>query len=81
MSAFEFFFSLFGLILGLAIATIAGGMSDVLRERKRIPIGWLTPLMADDLPAPHRALDRLRHPVVRLCRHHRDRSVADVSAQ
>jgi hypothetical protein len=24
------FFSLFGLILGLAIATIAGGMSDVL---------------------------------------------------
>lgn len=46
MSAFEFFFSLFGLILGLAIATIAGGMSDVLRERKRIPLGWLTPLMA-----------------------------------
>ncbi|QGZ94127.1 hypothetical protein [Terricaulis silvestris] len=46
MSAFEFFFSLFGLILGLAIATIAGGMSDVLRERKRIPIGLLTPLMA-----------------------------------
>jgi hypothetical protein len=46
MSAFEFFFSLFGLILGLAIATIAGGMSDVLRERTRIPIGWLTPLMA-----------------------------------
>lgn len=46
MSAFEFFFSLFGLILGLAVATVIGGLSDVLRERKRIPIGWLTPMLA-----------------------------------
>jgi hypothetical protein len=46
MSAFEFFFSLFGLILGLGIATVAAGMSDVLRERKRIPIGVLTPMLA-----------------------------------
>ena len=46
MSAFEFFFSLFGLILGLGIASVAAGMSDVLRERKRIPIGHLTPMLA-----------------------------------
>jgi hypothetical protein len=46
MSAFEFFFSLFGLILGLAIAVVIGGLSDVLRERKRVPIGWLTPMLA-----------------------------------
>lgn len=46
MSAFEFFFSLFGLILGLAIAVVIGGLSDVLRERTRIKIGWLTPMLA-----------------------------------
>ena len=46
MNAFEFFFSLFGLILGLAVATVISGLSDVLRERKRIPIGWLTPMLA-----------------------------------
>jgi hypothetical protein len=46
MSAFEFLFSLFGLILGLAVAVVIGGLSDVLRERKRVPIGWLTPMLA-----------------------------------
>lgn len=46
MSAFEFFFSLFGLILGLSIAVVIGGLSDVLRERHRIPVGWLTPMLA-----------------------------------
>jgi hypothetical protein len=46
MSAFEFFFSLFGLILGLAIASVAGGLADVMRERNRVPIGWLTLLLA-----------------------------------
>lgn len=46
MSAFEFYFSLFGLILGLAIAVVIGGLSDVLRERTRIKIGWLTPMLA-----------------------------------
>lgn len=45
MSAFEFFFSLFGLILGLAVAVVIGGLSDVFRERKRVPVGWLTPMM------------------------------------
>jgi hypothetical protein len=46
LSAFEFFFSLFGLILGLAIAVVIGGLSDVLRERQRVAIGWLTPMLA-----------------------------------
>ena len=46
MSAFELFFSLFGLILGLAVAVVIGGLSDLLRERRRIPIGHLTPMLA-----------------------------------
>jgi hypothetical protein len=46
LSPFEFFFSLFGLVLGLAIAVVIGGLSDVLRERERIKIGWLTPMLA-----------------------------------
>lgn len=45
MTDFELFFSLFGLILGLAIASVAAGASDVLRERKRITIGRLTPIL------------------------------------
>ena len=45
MTGFELFFSLFGLILGLAMASVAAGASDVLRERKRIRVGWLTPLL------------------------------------
>ncbi|HWA00610.1 MAG TPA: hypothetical protein VG841_09890 [Caulobacterales bacterium] len=46
MSPFEFFFSLFGLVLGLAVATVIGGLSDVLRQRGQIRIGWLTPMLA-----------------------------------
>jgi hypothetical protein len=45
MSAFEFFFSLFGLILGLAMANVAAGASDILRDRTRTKVGWLTPFL------------------------------------
>lgn len=45
MTPFDFFFSLFGLILGLAIAVLITGLTDVLRERERPPIGWLTPML------------------------------------
>ena len=45
MSTFDFFFSLFGLILGLAIAVLITGLTDILRERHRLPIGWLTPMI------------------------------------
>ncbi|MCL6740424.1 hypothetical protein LZ518_04675 [Sphingomonas sp. RB56-2] len=46
MTPFELFFSLFGLILGLAVAVLISGLSDILRERSPIPIGWLTPMLA-----------------------------------
>jgi hypothetical protein len=46
MSAFEFFFGFFSLIMGLAVATVASGLADVLRARRVVPIGWLTPLLA-----------------------------------
>ena len=46
LTPFELFFSLFGLILGLAVAVLIGSLSDILRERSPIPIGWLTPLLA-----------------------------------
>jgi hypothetical protein len=46
VSAFEFFFGFFSLIMGLAVATVASGLADVLRARKVVPIGWLTPLLA-----------------------------------
>ncbi len=45
MSAFEFFFGFFSLIMGLAVATVASGLADVLRARTVTPIGWLTPLL------------------------------------
>lgn len=46
MSAFEFFFSFYGLLLGLSVAALVGGFSNVLHERQRVRFGWLTPLLA-----------------------------------
>jgi len=46
VSAFEFFFSFYGLLLGLSVAEVAGGFARVLHERQRIRFGWLTPLLA-----------------------------------
>ncbi len=46
MSAFEFFFSFYGLLLGLSVAELVGGFARVLHERRRIRFGWLTPLLA-----------------------------------
>ena len=46
MSPFEFFFSFYGLLLGLSVAELVGGLSRVLHERHRIRLGWLTPLLA-----------------------------------
>jgi hypothetical protein len=46
MSAFEFFFSFYGLLLGLSVAELVGGFARVLHERHRIRFGWLTPLLA-----------------------------------
>ena len=46
MGAFEFFFSFYGLLLGLSVAELVGGFARVLHERERIRFGWLTPALA-----------------------------------
>ena len=46
MSAFEFFFSFYGLLLGLSVAAMATGLAMALQHRKTIRIGYLTPLLA-----------------------------------
>lgn len=46
MTAFDFFFSLYGLVLGLSVATIATGVAAVFEFRRTITIGVLTPLLA-----------------------------------
>ena len=45
MDAFNFVFSLFGLLLGLALAEVFGGFGAALQERHKIRVGWLTPLL------------------------------------
>ena len=45
MSAFEFAFSLFGLLLGLSVAEVMAGFARVLRARAHVRLGWLTPLV------------------------------------
>lgn len=46
MSAFEFFFSFYGLLLGLSVAVMATGAARAFKLRKTVPIGWMTPLLA-----------------------------------
>lgn len=46
MSAFEFYFSFYGLILGLSVVEIITGLLRVLKHRQRARIGWLTPMLA-----------------------------------
>lgn len=46
MSAFEFFFSFYGLLLGLSVAELVGGFARVLHEKQRVRFGWLTPMLA-----------------------------------
>lgn len=45
MSSFEFVFTLFGLVLGLALAEILGGLRTAVQARRTVRIGWLTPLL------------------------------------
>jgi len=44
--SFDFFFSFFGLLLGLSAAEVAKGLANAIGVRERIRIGWLTPLLA-----------------------------------
>lgn len=54
MSPFELVFSLFGLILGLALTEVLGGLARAIRLRRHgrrlgeeiTPLGWLTPALA-----------------------------------
>ena len=46
MSPFEFMFSLFGLLLGLSIAEIAGGFSRAYDARAERSMGWMAPALA-----------------------------------
>lgn len=46
MSAFEFFFSFYGLVLGLSVAAIATGLALAIQNRRTVRIGYLTPLLA-----------------------------------
>lgn len=45
MSGFEFVFSLFGLLLGLALAQGLGGLARALKVRHKVRIGWPTALL------------------------------------
>ena len=45
MTIFEYVFSLYSLLFGLALAQIFAGFGNTLQERHKIRIGWLTPLL------------------------------------
>lgn len=45
MSGFEFIFSLFGLLLGLALAEALGGLARALKASHKVRIGWPTTLL------------------------------------
>lgn len=45
MSIFEFVFSLYSLLFGLALAQVFTGFGNTLQERNKIRVGWLTPLL------------------------------------
>ena len=46
MDTFSFVFSLFGLLMGLALAEVIGGFGTILEARHRVRVGWLSPLLA-----------------------------------
>ena len=45
MTIFEYVFSLYSLLFGLALAQIFAGFGNTLQERHKIRVGWLTPLL------------------------------------
>lgn len=45
MTVFEFVFSLYSLLFGLALAQVFGGFGNVLQERHKLKVGWLTPML------------------------------------
>ena len=45
MTAFEFIFPLFGLLVGLTYTEMLAGLARALKSRRRVKIGWLVPLL------------------------------------
>jgi hypothetical protein len=45
MTAFEFVFPLFGLLVGLSFADMLGGLARALKNKREVRVGWLTPLL------------------------------------
>jgi hypothetical protein len=45
MDAFSFAFSLFVVVLGLALTEVLGGMRNAMQSRRKVRIGWLLPLL------------------------------------
>lgn len=45
MTAFEFVFPLFGLLVGLTYTEMLAGLARALKSSRRIRIGWLVPLL------------------------------------
>jgi len=45
VSGFEYLFTFYGLLLGLAVANVATGFADMWRGRDDISPGWTTPLL------------------------------------
>jgi hypothetical protein len=46
MSAFDFFFSFYGLVLGLSVTIMAAGAARAFKHRRSVRVGWKTPLLA-----------------------------------
>ncbi|TRW14748.1 hypothetical protein [Glacieibacterium frigidum] len=46
MSGFEFFFSLYGLVLGLSVVEIISGFARLVHNRGAVRVGWLVPALA-----------------------------------
>jgi len=45
MTAFEFVFPLFGLLVGLSFAEMLAGLARALKSSRDVRVGWLTPLL------------------------------------
>lgn len=46
MSAFEFLFTLYGLVLGLSVVEVVSGFARLAHERGKVKVGLLTPMLA-----------------------------------
>lgn len=46
MSDFDFAFSLYGLVLGFTLVEVLAGFVRVMKQRRVVRVGWLTPMLA-----------------------------------